>query len=73
LALAGAALLLLDYAATSVVSAATAIIYLSGEVKLPFPLIAGTLLVLVLFAVICLSGLKESARVALVLLSAHVS
>ncbi|KAJ3476620.1 hypothetical protein NLI96_g11036 [Meripilus lineatus] len=37
LALIGAAALLLDYAATAVVSAATAATYLDGEVNLPFP------------------------------------
>ncbi|KAI0083586.1 amino acid permease-domain-containing protein [Irpex rosettiformis] len=72
LALMGAALLLLDYSATAVVSAATAISYLAGEVKLPFPVIAGTLLILVIFAVVSLSGLKESARIALVVLTMHL-
>lgn len=72
LALIGAALLLLDFAATSVVSAATAISYLAGEVTLPFPAVVGTLVILSIFTIISLSGLRESARVALVLLSIHV-
>ncbi len=69
----GAALLLLDYVSTSVVSAATAAAYLSGEVNLPFPSFVGTIIVLVLFTLISLSGIKESARLALVSLSFHVS
>lgn len=73
LALISAALLLLDYAATAVVSAATAVSYLSGEVHLPFPVIVGTLLILVVFATISLSGLRESARIALVVFTLHVS
>ena len=72
LALVAAALLLLDYAATSVVSAATAMTYLDGEVSLPFPVIVGALLVLILFTLISLSGLRDSARVALTLLTLHV-
>ncbi|SJL10090.1 uncharacterized protein ARMOST_13472 [Armillaria ostoyae] len=71
-ALAGAALLLLDYVSTSVVSAATAAAYLSGEVNLPFPSFVGTIIVLALFTLISLSGIKESARLALVSLSFHV-
>ncbi|KAK0236350.1 AAAP amino acid permease [Armillaria nabsnona] len=71
-ALVGAALLLLDYVSTSVVSAATAAAYLSGEVNLPFPSFVGTIIVLALFTLISLSGIKESARLALVSLSFHV-
>ncbi|CAL1697829.1 unnamed protein product [Somion occarium] len=51
LALLGAAMLLLDYASTSVVSAATAAAYLSGEVSLPFPAYVGALLVVVVFTI----------------------
>ncbi|KAI0790136.1 amino acid permease-domain-containing protein [Irpex lacteus] len=72
LALISAALLLLDYAATAVVSAATAVSYLAGEVHLPFPVIVGTLLILVVFATISLSGLRESARIALVVFTLHL-
>ncbi|KAF8558693.1 hypothetical protein OG21DRAFT_1481374 [Imleria badia] len=63
-ALVGAALLLLDFAATAVMSAATASSYLAGEVTLPFPLYIGALLVFVLFTAVGLLGLRESARIA---------
>ncbi|KAK7045022.1 Aaap amino acid permease [Favolaschia claudopus] len=72
IALLGAALLLLDFAATSAVSAATASTYLSGEVALPFPSWVGAALVLVIFALASLTGLKESARLAAVLLAFHL-
>ncbi|KDQ56708.1 hypothetical protein JAAARDRAFT_157891 [Jaapia argillacea MUCL 33604] len=71
LALVGAALLLLDFAATAVVSAATAATYLAGEVSLPFPPFVGAILVLVIFTLISLSGLKESARIAFAVLALH--
>jgi amino acid transporter len=73
MALVSAALLLLDYAATSVVSAATAAAYLAGEVTLPFPSWVGAVIVLVVFLVISLTGMKESARLALAVLLLHVS
>lgn len=71
-ALVGAALLLLDFAATAVVSAATASSYLAGEVALPFPLYIGALLVFVLFTAVSLMGFRESARVASGVLVFHV-
>lgn len=71
-ALVGAALLLLDFAATAVVSAATASSYLAGEVALPFPLYIGSLLVFILFTAVSLMGLRESARVASGVLAFHV-
>lgn len=72
-ALVGAALLLLDFASTSVVSAATAATYLSGEVpSLPFPTWVGAVIVILLFTIVSLTGVRESARVALVVLSLHV-
>ena len=71
-ALVGAALLLLDFAATAVVSAATASSYLAGEVTLPFPLYVGALLVFVLFTAVGLLGLRESARIASGVLAFHV-
>ncbi|KAG2058114.1 hypothetical protein BDR06DRAFT_1018740 [Suillus hirtellus] len=71
-ALFGAALLLLDFSATAVVSAATATSYLAGEVSLPFPVYAGAAFVFVLFTVVSLSGLRESARVATGVLAMHV-
>lgn len=72
-ALFGAALLLLDFSATAVVSAATATSYLAGEVSLPFPVYVGAAFVFVLFTVVSLSGLRESARVATGVLAMHVS
>jgi uncharacterized membrane protein YkvI len=72
-ALIGAALLLLDYASTSVVSAATAASYLAGEVTLPFPTFVGAIIILAIFTLISLSGIRESARLALIVLSLHVS
>ncbi|KAJ6545327.1 amino acid permease-domain-containing protein [Mycena capillaripes] len=73
LALIGAALLLLDFASTSVVSAATASSYLAGEVALPFLTFVGAALVLLLFALVSLTGLKESARIAFALLLFHAA
>ncbi|KAG1859294.1 amino acid permease-domain-containing protein [Suillus subluteus] len=70
-ALLGAALLLLDFSATAVVSAATAASYLAGEVSLPFPVYIGAALVFVLFTFVSLSGLRESARVATGILAMH--
>jgi amino acid transporter len=69
----GASLLLLDFTATSVVASATAASYLTGEVKLPFPSFVAAILFLVILAAIGLSGVKESARIALVVLTMHVS
>ncbi|KAF9467230.1 amino acid permease-domain-containing protein [Collybia nuda] len=71
-ALVGAALMLLDFASTAVVSAATAASYLAGEVTLPFPTFVGALLVLIIFTLISLSGIKEGARIALTVLSFHI-
>jgi len=72
-ALAGAALLLLDFASTSIVSAATAATYLAGEVPaLPFPTWVGAVIVLVIFTIVSLMGVRESARIALVVLTLHV-
>ncbi|KAJ6537397.1 amino acid permease-domain-containing protein [Mycena vulgaris] len=73
LALLGAALLLLDFTSTSVVSAATAASYLAGEVVLPFPAFVGAALVLVIFALVSLTGLKESARIAFAVLAFHLA
>lgn len=73
LALLSAALLFLDFASTSVVSAATAMSYLAGEVVLPFPEFVGVILVFVIFTIVSLSGIKESARVALCVLSFHMT
>ncbi|EAU89563.2 amino acid permease [Coprinopsis cinerea okayama7 len=72
-ALVSATLLLLDYASTSIVSAATAAAYIAGEVlALPFPTWILAAMVLVLFTVVSLLGVRESARIALAVLSLHV-
>lgn len=72
-ALVGAALLLLDFASTSIVSAATAATYLTGEVSsLPFPTWVGAIIVLALFTLISLTGVRESARITLAVFSLHV-
>jgi amino acid transporter len=73
LALIAAALLLLDFTATIVTSAATAISYLAGEVALPFPPYVGAILVFLIFSAIHLCGMKESSRAALGILALHVS
>lgn len=73
-ALISAALLLLDFASTAIVSAATAAAYLAGEVtSLPFPTWVGAVVVLALFTAVSLMGVRESARIALAVLSLHVS
>ncbi|KAH9474571.1 hypothetical protein JR316_0013033 [Psilocybe cubensis] len=77
LALVTAALLLLDFASTAIVSAATAAAYLAGELGsgdsgLPFPTWVGAVLVLVLFTLVSLWGVRESARIALGVLGVHV-
>ena len=72
-ALIGAALLLLDYSATAVVSAATAMSYLDGEVALPFPIVVGSILIILLFATLCLGGVRDNARVAFAIILLHVS
>ncbi|KAE9388572.1 hypothetical protein BT96DRAFT_1073353 [Gymnopus androsaceus JB14] len=73
MALLSAALLFLDFASTSVVCAATAISYLAGEVELPFPEFVGVILVLMISTLVSLSGFKESTRVALCMLSFHIT
>lgn len=69
----GAALLLLDFTSTSVVSASTAASYLSGEVTLPFPGFVGAIFMFLILGAMGLSGVKESARIALGVLTFHVS
>jgi len=68
-----AVIMLLDYTATSVVSAATAASYLAGETTLPFPAFVCATLFFVALTLISLSGIKESAKLALVILTLHVS
>lgn len=64
--------MILDYTATAVVSAATAASYLAGETALPFPAFVLAGLFFVTLTLVSLSGIKESARVALVILTFHV-
>lgn len=72
-ALVGAALMLLDFASTAIVSAAAASVYLSGEVaSLPFPSWVGAFIVVIIFTVLSLLEVRESLRVALAVLSFHV-
>ncbi|KNZ72511.1 hypothetical protein J132_02938 [Termitomyces sp. J132] len=71
-ALIGATLLLLDYIATSMISAATAASYLVGEVKLPIPELGFAVLVLAVLTLISLLGVRESARIALFILTFHM-
>lgn len=72
LAVVGSSMLVLDFAATSIVSSATAAEYLAGEVSLPFPPWVLAAMVLVLFTIVSLCGVRESARIALTVLSVHV-
>lgn len=71
-ALAAGALALLDYSTTSVVSAATASEYVSGEAALPYPVYVGTILFAISPLAISLLGLRESARTAFGILALHV-
>jgi amino acid transporter len=72
-ALVGAALLLLDFASTVVVSAAAATSYISGEVPFPMPQSVGSIIILLIFLLVGMLGMKESARSALIILTFHVS
>ncbi|KAF7986066.1 hypothetical protein HWV62_41454 [Athelia sp. TMB] len=66
-------LLLLDFTATTVVSAATTASYISGEVTLPFPAFVIAIFYLVLVGVIPLSGAKGSSRIAIGMLMLHLT
>ena len=72
MALISAALLLLDFSATAVVSAATALSYLAGEVDLPFAEPIGTIILISIFLLVSLAGLRESAKIALTVFVIHV-
>jgi hypothetical protein len=72
-ALVGAALLLLDFTSTVVVSAATAASYIAGEVTLPMPQWTVTILIIVLFLVVAMLGMQEGSRSSLIILAFHVS
>ncbi|KAF8183234.1 amino acid permease-domain-containing protein [Mycena galopus ATCC 62051] len=73
LALIGAALLILDFTASSVVSAAAAASYLAGEVTLSFPAFVAAAIIVGLFGLVSLWGLKDSARLAFVVLLFHLT
>lgn len=61
---------ILSYIATAVLSAKTAIEYLSSVVTLPvIPITIGLLLV---FAILVISGIKDSAKVAFTIFAAHI-
>lgn len=53
-------------------SAGSATGYLAGEVDLPFPRALMTVLILIMFSGICLLGIRESSRFALVIMSNHL-
>jgi hypothetical protein len=72
-ALVGAALLLLDFTSTVVVSAATAASYIAGEVTLPMPQWTVTILIIVLFLLVAMLGMQEGSRSSLIILAFHVS
>lgn len=73
LSIVGASFLLLDFTATTVVSAATTASYIAGAVALPFPSFVIGILYLALVGLIPLSGAKGSARIAIGMLILHVS
>ncbi|KZV90196.1 hypothetical protein EXIGLDRAFT_677363 [Exidia glandulosa HHB12029] len=72
-ALAAATVKLLDNVATAVVSAAASTVYIEGEVDLPFSPIWLTILLLILFSIVAVAGLKESASLAFVILALHIA
>ncbi|KAI7908274.1 amino acid permease-domain-containing protein [Cokeromyces recurvatus] len=69
-----ACLSILDYLATCVVSASTASAYLAAEVTLPEKLtpFVLTIVILILFSLICLLGLRESSTLTLSIFSLHL-
>lgn len=69
-----AILSILDYVATAVESAATAMHYLALEITLPqqFPIFWATIAVMFLASVVVMMGLKESANISLAIFVAHL-
>jgi amino acid transporter len=69
-----ASILILDYLATCVVSAATAAAYLAAEVALPdqLPAFALAIIIMVAFALIAFLGIRESSTVALIIFMFHL-
>ncbi|KAI9279789.1 amino acid permease-domain-containing protein [Sporodiniella umbellata] len=68
-----ACLSILDYLATCVVSASTASAYLAAEVTLPEKLtpFVLTIVILVVFSLICILGLRESSTLTLTIFTLH--
>lgn len=60
----------LSYIATSVISAKTAVEY--AHVLIPLPIIPATIAILALFALLVISGIKDSAKVAFSIFVVHV-
>lgn len=69
-----ACLSILDYLATCVVSASTASAYLAAEVTLPEKLTPFllTIIILIVFSLICILGLRESSTLTLSIFSLHL-
>ncbi|CAO3664430.1 unnamed protein product [Umbelopsis ramanniana] len=69
-----ASILILDYLATCVVSAASAAAYLAAEVALPdkLPAFALAIIIMIVFALIAFCGIRESSTVALIIFSVHL-
>lgn len=63
-------LAILSYIATAVLSAKTATEYISSITNVP--IIPVTIAILLLFAILVISGIKDSARVALIIFVAHI-
>ncbi len=61
---------ILSYVATAVLSGKTAIAYLNAIVAVP--IIPVTIMLLVFFAILVISGIKDSARVALAIFTTHI-
>ncbi|PHZ08872.1 uncharacterized protein RHIMIDRAFT_241093 [Rhizopus microsporus ATCC 52813] len=69
-----ACLSILDYLATCVVSASTASAYLAAEVELPAKLTPFiiTIIILIVFSLICILGLRESSTLTLSIFTLHL-
>ena len=61
---------ILSYIATAVLSANTAIEYSNSVI--PLPVIPITIVLLLFFAILVISGIKDSARVAFIIFAAHI-
>ncbi|KAI7862731.1 amino acid permease-domain-containing protein [Spinellus fusiger] len=68
-----ACIAILDYLATCVVSASTASAYLAAEVTLPdiFSAFTLTIVILIVFSIICILGLRESSTLTLSIFILH--